>query len=50
MPAESKKMEETIAAIATAPGEGGIGVVRISGVNAKEILKKIFSKKIVKKI
>lgn len=45
MPAESKKMEETIAAIATAPGEGGIGVVRISGVNAKEILKKIFSKK-----
>ena len=38
-------MEDTIAAIATAPGEGGIGVVRISGVNAKEILKKIFSKK-----
>ena len=38
-------MEETIAAIATAPGEGGIGVVRISGENAKEILKKIFSKK-----
>lgn len=35
-------MEETIAAIATAPGEGGIGIVRISGENAKEILDRIF--------
>lgn len=38
-------MEDTIAAIATAPGEGGIGVVRISGEKSKEILKKIFLKK-----
>ena len=28
---------ETIAAIATAPGSGGIGVVRVSGSNAKVI-------------
>lgn len=35
-------MEETIAAIATAFGEGGIGIVRISGDRAKEILDKIF--------
>ena len=37
-------MEETIAAIATAPGEGGIGIVRISGENAKEILDRIFTR------
>ena len=29
---------ETIAAIATAPGEGGIGIIRISGSRAEEIL------------
>ena len=34
--------EETIAAIATAYGEGGIGIIRISGPNAKNILKKLF--------
>lgn len=34
--------EDTIAAIATAPGEGGIGIVRISGDKALDILKKIF--------
>lgn len=28
-------MEDTIAAIATPPGEGGIGIIRISGENAK---------------
>lgn len=38
-------MEDTIAAIATAPGEGGIGVVRSSGEKSKEILEKIFLKK-----
>lgn len=32
-------------AIATAPGEGGIGVVRISGEKSKEIIEKIFLKK-----
>lgn len=35
-------MEQTIAAIATAYGEGGIGIVKISGEKAKEILEKIF--------
>jgi len=34
---------ETIAAVATAPGEGGIAVVRISGDNALGIVEKIFS-------
>lgn len=37
-------MEETIAAIATTPGEGGIGIIRISGENAREILEHIFSR------
>lgn len=35
-------MENTITAIATAYGEGGIGIVRISGEKAKEILDQIF--------
>lgn len=35
-------MTETIAAISTAQGEGGIGIVRISGDKAREILKKVF--------
>ena len=35
-------MEDTIAAIATAYGEGGIGIVRISGPKAFEILKGLF--------
>lgn len=35
-------MEDTISAIATASGEGGIGIVRISGDQAKSILEKIF--------
>ena len=35
-------MEETIAAIATAYGEGGIGIVRISGEKAADILNQIF--------
>ena len=33
---------DTIAAIATAPGEGGIGIVRISGNRAEEILASVF--------
>ncbi|MGP1441047.1 MAG: tRNA uridine-5-carboxymethylaminomethyl(34) synthesis GTPase MnmE [Anaerovoracaceae bacterium] len=37
-------MEDTIAAIATAPGEGGIGIIRISGDEALPILMKIFRK------
>lgn len=35
-------MEDTIAAIATAPGEGGIGIIRISGEESLNVLKKIF--------
>jgi len=35
-------MEDTIAAIATAYGEGGIGIIRISGENALPILKEVF--------
>lgn len=35
-------MEDTIAAIATAPGEGGIGIIRISGEDSKTILDRIF--------
>lgn len=35
--------EDTIAAVATAPGQGGIGIIRISGPNAECILQKIFS-------
>ena len=33
-------IDHTIAAIATAPGEGGIGIIRISGENAFKILEK----------
>lgn len=35
-------LDDTIAAISTSNGEGGIGIVRISGENALNILKKIF--------
>ncbi|MEG0250611.1 MAG: tRNA uridine-5-carboxymethylaminomethyl(34) synthesis GTPase MnmE [Peptostreptococcus sp.] len=35
-------IDDTIAAIATAPGEGGIGIIRLSGNNALEIANKIF--------
>lgn len=35
-------MDSTIAAICTAQGEGGIGVIRISGENAFEIADKVF--------
>ena len=39
-------MEDTIAAIATAYGEGGIGIIRISGEESRDILQKIFTGKI----
>ena len=39
-------MNDTIAAIATAYGEGGIGIIRISGPEAREILSGIFYGKI----
>ncbi len=35
-------IDDTIAAIATAPGEGGIGIVRISGEKALDIAESIF--------
>ncbi len=38
-------LDKTIAAIATAPGEAGIGIVRISGEKAIDILKKVFKPK-----
>lgn len=36
-------MAETIAAISTALGEGGIGIVRISGENSLDIMRKLFA-------
>lgn len=38
----SRKMESTIVAISTAPGEGGIGIVRISGERSRDYLDQIF--------
>ena len=40
---------ETIAAISTAPGLGGIGIIRITGDKAYEILLKKFKRTKVKK-
>ena len=34
------QQDETISAIATPPGEGGIGIIRLSGENAVSIAKK----------
>ncbi|MBS0635211.1 MAG: tRNA uridine-5-carboxymethylaminomethyl(34) synthesis GTPase MnmE [Verrucomicrobia bacterium] len=39
---------ETIAALATAPGEAGIAIIRISGNNAVSVAEKIFSKPVSK--
>src|SRR5262247_2510085 len=36
--------EDTIAAIATPPGEGGVAIIRISGVDAESIAAKIFAR------
>ena len=35
-------MEDTIAAVATAPGESGIGIIRISGEAAGKVLRTVF--------
>ena len=43
-------MSKTIAAIATAMAPGGIGVVRISGPEAKKVADKVFYSKQNKKI
>jgi len=37
--------KDTIAAIATSPGQGGIGIVRVSGNKAADIAKKVLGKK-----
>ena len=41
---------DTICAIATTLSKGGIGVIRVSGENAIEIVQKIFTKKIIPKV
>jgi tRNA modification GTPase len=38
-------LEDTIIAVSTAPGYGGLGIVRLSGVRALSIAKKIFTPK-----
>jgi len=38
--------KETIAAIATAPGQGGVGIVRVSGKKAAEIAQQLTGKKL----
>lgn len=43
-------IDDTIAAIATAPGEGGIGIIRISGSNSLQVAEKIFKSVSGKKI
>lgn len=43
---ENDVKEDTIAAISTAYGEGGIGVIRISGDDAFDVVRKIFTGKI----
>ena len=35
--------QDTIAALATAPGEGGIAIVRVSGPEAEKLLSRLFS-------
>lgn len=39
-----KTTQRTIAGIATPPGDGGVGIIRISGPNALDVGSKIFSK------
>ena len=34
-------MADTIAAISTAPGEGGIGIVRVSGPESMSLMKRL---------
>ena len=34
-------MADTIAAISTAPGEGGIGIVRVSGPESASLMKRL---------
>lgn len=43
---QSYQFSDTIAAIATAPGRGGVGIIRVSGKHATEIAEKICTKKL----
>lgn len=43
---QSYQFSDTIAAIATAPGRGGVGIIRVSGKHATEIAEKICAKKL----
>ncbi|MCK7485677.1 MAG: hypothetical protein MZU97_09045 [Bacillus subtilis] len=43
-------IKDTIAAISTPLGTGGVGAVRVSGKNAVDVVSKIFSRKINAKI
>jgi len=38
------KQQDTIAAVATPPGTGGVAIIRISGENAQQVLRKVFSR------
>ncbi|MFQ5914893.1 MAG: tRNA uridine-5-carboxymethylaminomethyl(34) synthesis GTPase MnmE, partial [Nitrospinota bacterium] len=40
---QADPFQDTIAAIATPPGEGGIGIVRLSGPRALEVASRVFS-------
>ena len=39
---DPKLAKDTIAAIATPPGDGGVGIIRISGANCRKIATKVF--------
>ena len=41
-PVRKMDLQDTIAAIATPPGEGGIGIIRISGPAAREVALRVF--------
>ena len=43
MPFKQKKIGTTIAAISTAQGAGGVGMIRISGEHAREIADRVFT-------
>jgi len=47
---EGEMMEDTIVAVATAPGEAGIGIIRISGEKSLSIINDIFVSKSKKKL
>ena len=50
MPFKQKKIGTTIAAISTAQGAGGVGMIRISGEHAREIADRVFTSPHGKKI